>query len=130
MRWRQMMATALMLAVCAGVPVLAAGQTKAAATAGTKAKRASATKPTTALVDLNSASRSELSALPGIGDSYSDKIIAGRPYKSKADLVSRNIVPAATYDKIKTMVVARHRAGAKTKSARRMGSKKAGSSKS
>ena len=52
------------------------------------------------LVDLNSANKEELVAVPGIGEAYADKIIAGRPYKKKNELKSRNIVPEATYKKI------------------------------
>src|SRR5438128_785224 len=59
-----------------------------------------------ALVDLNSASEAELKELPGIADAYAKKIVAGRPYANKAQLVSRNIIPQATYDKIKNTVVA------------------------
>ena len=63
------------------------------------------------LVDINAASKEELSALPGIGDAYSQKIIDGRPYNSKRDLLTRKILPQATYDQVKDMIIAHHAAG-------------------
>ncbi|MEP6960826.1 MAG: helix-hairpin-helix domain-containing protein [Acidobacteriota bacterium] len=60
-----------------------------------------------ALLDINSATAAQLAELPGIADAYSKKIIDGRPYSGKDDLVSRNIVPQATYDKIKGMIIAK-----------------------
>jgi competence protein ComEA len=58
-------------------------------------------------IDINHASSSELKSVPGIGDAYAAKIMAGRPYKNKSQLKSRGILPAEVYEKVKDYLVAR-----------------------
>ena len=60
-----------------------------------------------ALVDLNTATREELIALPGVGEAYADRIIAKRPYKRKDQLVSKGIIPESVYKKFAAKVIAK-----------------------
>jgi competence protein ComEA len=85
-----------------------APKTQAPATA---AKTTTAAPKVNTLIDLNTASKADLMAIPGIGTAYADKIIAGRPYARKDELISKKILPQATYDKIKDNVIARQGKG-------------------
>ena len=62
-----------------------------------------------ALIDINSATEAELRTIPGIGEAYAKKIVAGRPYRGKNELVDKKILPKAVYDKVKDQIVAKQK---------------------
>lgn len=93
--WLVFLLVLALQAACAQAPPAKGGTKKASANAE--------------LLDLNSASLDELKRLPGVGDAYAARIVKGRPYRAKNELVQRSIVPAGVYDKFKDRVVARQK---------------------
>ena len=93
---RKLFAAALLFAIN---PILSVAQTP---------KPAAATAAASAPLDINTATADQLKAFPGIGDAYSKRIIDGRPYTAKNQLVTRGILPQGVYNKIKDQIIASH----------------------
>jgi DNA uptake protein ComE-like DNA-binding protein len=101
--WRgTFVAVAVLVVGMAGGAGIAA-QTAAEPKPQTVAEKIAASKE---LLDINTATAAQLKALPGMGDAYATRIIAGRPYTAKNQLTMRGILPAAAYEQIKALIVA------------------------
>jgi len=103
-RFRLLVPLAWVLTILLWAAPSGAGQAAAKPAEKPAARTAQVKAP---LLDINTASKAELTTLSGIGDAYSQKIIDGRPYKRKDELVSKKIIPQATYDKIKDLIIAK-----------------------
>jgi DNA uptake protein ComE-like DNA-binding protein len=102
-------AVLLALAIGAVGSAAAADGVAAPYTVSRVAPRSGAKAPAKAaapLVDINSASRERLKALPGIDDASAARIVAGRPWLSKAELVTEKAIPAGVYQSIRKSIVA------------------------
>ena len=83
-----------------------AAQAQGTAKKGAAAVQQAAGQQKADLIDINTATADQLKAIPGIGDAYSAKIIKGRPYKAKNELVQKKILPQAVYNKAKDQIAA------------------------
>jgi competence protein ComEA len=98
---------ALALLGCSALALTAGSEGAPAAASAVRAKTAPTTAPAAARpLDINGASRQQLKTLPGIGDAEADRIVAGRPYLSKAGLVAAKAIPAGTYQSIRHSIIA------------------------
>jgi DNA uptake protein ComE-like DNA-binding protein len=62
-----------------------------------------------ARVDINTASKDELMSLPGVDGASADRIINGRPFARKHQIVKRKMVSRAVYEQIKDQIVSKHK---------------------
>ena len=105
-RFRILLLAALVVALASSLMAQATGTKPATGKTDNTAAASSSKIPVSQKIDINSASKDDLDKLPGIGAAYSQKIIDGRPYNTKRDLVTRKIIPQSTYDGIKDEIIA------------------------
>jgi competence protein ComEA len=96
----------LAMALGMGIAGTVRAQSSTDSSMGAKASKAAAAVGEK--LDINSATKDQLDALPGVGSAYAEKIIGGRPYRTKRDLVTKKIIPQSLYEKIKDQIIAHH----------------------
>ena len=104
MRFAQRLMLPVVLLIGAVAP-----QVAVSAQAPKAAKPAAVAPASTDLVDINTAPKDQLKTLPGIGDAYADRIIKGRPYTAKNQLMQKGILPDATYAKVQAKIIAKQK---------------------
>ena len=92
-----------------------ANSSTATAQASQKSGKSATKAPASKLIDINSATVNQLKTLPGMTDAYAQKIVDGRPYRVKTDLVRKNVIPQAAYNKIAGLVIAKQTTAPKPK---------------
>lgn len=112
MKMRMSAVVTAMIAVLAAASYSFAVEVKPPAAAVPAADTVKATSKSKAvakssLIDINTADEAALKAIPGVGDTYAPKIVAGRPYSKKTDLKTRKIVPADVYAQISPLIIAK-----------------------
>lgn len=122
MKFRTVHAALIALALGLSVDLSLAAESKPSVADAAKTTKASAKPARTAsaakvnLVDINSAKKEELKTLPGVTDEVAAKIIAGRPYLSKAHLLTRKIIDAGAYESLRIQVIAKQKNSSAPKS--------------
>ncbi|NJD37532.1 MAG: helix-hairpin-helix domain-containing protein [Geobacter sp.] len=109
MKMRMSAVVTAMVAVLAAASFSFAVEVKqpAAAVPAADTVKATAKTKAEAKIDINTADEATLKAIPGVGDTYASKIVAGRPYSKKTDLKTRKIVPADVYSRISPLIIAK-----------------------